>query len=74
MVDFGDTGLTIPRVRRELCIGCGACQYICPVRPVQAVVVNGAAVQRQTPDPAEYFGSSDRGTDNRGSGEDGFPF
>ena len=31
--------LTIPKVEKELCIGCGACESICPVRPERAIVV-----------------------------------
>ena len=31
--------LTIPKVEPELCIGCGGCESICPVRPVRAIVV-----------------------------------
>jgi len=34
-------GLTIPQVEPELCIGCGACEYICPVRPTKAIIVAG---------------------------------
>lgn len=38
-------GLTIPQVEPELCIGCGACEYICPVRPKKAIIVSGLKVQ-----------------------------
>lgn len=31
----------IPTVAEEVCIGCGACEQYCPVRPVSAIVVNG---------------------------------
>ncbi|MDR0537296.1 MAG: 4Fe-4S binding protein [Tannerellaceae bacterium] len=31
--------LTIPQVEPELCIGCGGCESICPVRPLRAIVV-----------------------------------
>lgn len=40
-------GLTIPQVEPELCIGCGGCEFICPVRPHKAIVVNGLKVHRQ---------------------------
>jgi ferredoxin len=46
MVDWED-GLTIPKVEPELCIGCGACEFICPVRPKKAIVVFGNAKQTQ---------------------------
>ncbi|MCF0174611.1 MAG: 4Fe-4S dicluster domain-containing protein [Bacteroidales bacterium] len=31
----------IPSVREERCIGCGACEHLCPVRPVSAITVVG---------------------------------
>lgn len=44
MVPFrGD--LTIPEVNPDLCIGCGACEFICPVRPEKAIVVDGLNCQ-----------------------------
>ncbi len=50
MVPFRGT-LTVPKVLPELCIGCGSCQYICPVRPLQAMRVTGEAVQTVAADP-----------------------
>jgi len=38
--------LTIPEVREALCVGCGACEYACPVRPQRAIYVAGHAVHR----------------------------
>ncbi|MBP5488936.1 MAG: 4Fe-4S binding protein [Bacteroidales bacterium] len=34
-------GREVPVVNEELCIGCGACESLCPVRPISAVRVNG---------------------------------
>ncbi|MBQ7709824.1 MAG: 4Fe-4S dicluster domain-containing protein [Bacteroidales bacterium] len=31
----------IPAVAEEVCTGCGACEYLCPVRPISAITVNG---------------------------------
>ncbi len=31
----------IPVVNESKCIGCGACEYYCPVRPISAIYVNG---------------------------------
>lgn len=52
MIPFGDpkNSLYIPHVHEDVCIGCGACEYICPVLPKKAIVVRGLAVHtRATP-------------------------
>ncbi|MCL2346672.1 MAG: 4Fe-4S binding protein [Planctomycetaceae bacterium] len=43
MIPYGDPekGLTIPTTNPKTCVGCGACEYICPVRPFRAIYVNG---------------------------------
>ena len=46
-------GLTIPEVTEDLCIGCGACESICPVRPHQAIYVEGTTQQRKARKPSE---------------------
>ena len=33
--------LRYPVVDKELCIGCGACEYLCPARPFSAIYVEG---------------------------------
>ena len=40
MVDTED-GNRRPVVAEEQCIGCGKCEYLCPVRPVSAITVKG---------------------------------
>ena len=35
-----------PVVDREKCIGCGACEHVCPARPMPAIYVKGFEVQR----------------------------
>lgn len=40
----GRHGHEVPVVNEELCIGCGACENLCPVRPISAVRVNGRTV------------------------------
>ncbi len=42
-VPYGDN-LRLPTMHPELCIGCGACEYACPVRPVRAITVKAHAV------------------------------
>ncbi len=50
-------GLTIPEVTDDLCIGCGGCESICPVRPHQAIYVEGVANQilARKPEEAKKF-------------------
>lgn len=35
--------LRLPQVKEELCIGCGACEFACPVRPERAITVSARA-------------------------------
>lgn len=46
MVPYKD-GLTIPQINTEICVGCGGCEFICPVRPFRAIHIEGHAVQLQ---------------------------
>ena len=36
----------IPAVDEERCIGCGACEYLCPARPVKAIHIEGHLVHK----------------------------
>lgn len=46
--DPGDPdSLLIPAVNEAKCIGCGACENLCPSRPLSAIHVNGLAVHKQ---------------------------
>ena len=49
---------TIPKVTADLCIGCGNCQYACPVTP-QAIVVNAVNVQSKAVAPEVYYQKED---------------
>jgi len=46
MVPYKD-GLTIPSINPDICVGCGACEYICPVRPYRAIYIEGNKVHKQ---------------------------
>jgi polyferredoxin len=37
---------SFPSVANERCIGCGACECLCPARPFSAIFVNGVETQR----------------------------
>ena len=38
-----NSGRRVPAVSEEICIGCGACEFLCPSRPISAITVNGLA-------------------------------
>jgi len=40
--------LYLPYVHEEVCIGCGACEHICPVTPSKAIVVQGLNIHQQS--------------------------
>jgi ferredoxin len=40
-------GLTVPFIDADLCVGCGGCEFICPVRPQRAIYVEGNKVHQQ---------------------------
>ncbi len=42
--DESEHPVRIPTVNEEKCIGCGACENLCPARPISAIKVNGCEV------------------------------
>jgi ferredoxin len=52
MVPYKGT-LTIPQVEPELCVGCGGCESICPVRPVRAILVEASETHLTAEKPGE---------------------
>lgn len=46
MVIDKETGISRPSVAEEQCIGCGACEYLCPARPISAITVDGIEIHR----------------------------
>lgn len=55
MIPYRDE-LTIPSVNPDICVGCGGCEYVCPVRPYRAIYVEGNAVHRE----AEPFAEAEK--------------
>lgn len=47
MVVDQESGRKVPAVSEEICIGCGACEFLCPSRPISAITVNGLAVHHE---------------------------
>ena len=43
----GNDGIRVPAVNTERCIGCGACENLCPARPFSAIYVEGHEVHRE---------------------------
>ncbi|MBA4138762.1 MAG: hypothetical protein C0518_15765 [Opitutus sp.] len=59
--------LRLPQVRDELCIGCGACEFVCPVRPRRAILVVARAEHTRAAKAVEAAPVIPRKTDD-------FPF
>jgi ferredoxin len=50
MVPYKDN-LNIPEVEPDICVGCGACEHACPVRPQRAIYVEGLTVHQVAKKP-----------------------
>ena len=42
-----EEGAYVPAVNEARCIGCGACEYLCPARPFSAIYVEGHEVHKE---------------------------
>ena len=65
-------GIRIPKLTSELCIGCGSCEYACPVRPERAIVVRPVPIQVRSTDPEEYFRTHAKPAEPAPAGDDGW--
>jgi len=41
-----EEGPYVPAINEQACIGCGACEYVCPARPFSAIMVEGHEVHK----------------------------
>jgi len=46
MIQYKD-GLTVPYIDVDICVGCGGCEYICPVRPYRAIYIEGNKIHQE---------------------------
>ena len=46
VVEGDDLSPYVPAVNDSVCIGCGACEYVCPARPFPAIYVEGLEVHK----------------------------
>jgi ferredoxin len=68
-----DLALTLPELDPEVCVGCGACEYACPVRPHKAIYVDGERVQGLAEAPRQRQPTPSGPVPGAGTGAD-FPF
>jgi len=50
MVPYGEH-LMIPATNNDICVGCGACEYVCPAEPRKAIYVNSNSVHQKALQP-----------------------
>lgn len=50
MIPYRDTGLFIPKLNKDICIGCGGCEYVCPAAP-KAITVSANDVHLMATKP-----------------------
>ncbi len=55
MVDKHNGLPPIPTLNESLCIGCGGCEYICPVQPQKAISIRPVHIQVEAADPNDVF-------------------
>jgi polyferredoxin len=73
MVDYKN-GLTIPETDESICIGCGACEFQCPVRPARAIYVMGREVHRKIESKKRILTGRPENKKKEEKRKDEFPF
>ena len=48
-----NNGIAAPEILPDICIGCGACEYVCPAVPHKAIFVDGLKKQGKAGDPVK---------------------
>lgn len=75
MIPYKKEGLTIPEINNEVCIGCGNCQKVCPVKTEKAILVLPHLVHKKA--KRNFANEDDRKYLNDSKGKellDDFPF
>ena len=54
----------VPVVAANHCIGCGACEFLCPARPISAITVDGLSVHQSAIPHNRYRNGQDAGQGN----------
>jgi ferredoxin len=66
--------VSTPALDADACIGCGSCEYACPVRPVRAIVAKPVAIQVPADDPRPRDRTAGGGADSPSSGKEDWLF
>ncbi|SPD72849.1 Ferredoxin-type protein [uncultured Desulfobacterium sp.] len=48
-----ENNLRLPQVNEEICVGCGACEHVCPALPHKAIYVEGNYLHKTAKPPVE---------------------
>jgi len=52
-LNLPDRRLVIPKMKPEICVGCGGCEYACPTKPFKAIYVDGNPTHKKAEKPVE---------------------
>ena len=63
-----------PVTNTDYCIGCGACEYVCPVRPIKAIRVEGLSNHQRAVIKKENTSDPDKQSPKIKDNKNAFPF